>query len=67
MTIRQWLLLTVLFLESVRLSAEVREKITTEKLLARMNEMGLKPEEYQFYLDLRKIWFYKTCRIWTWI
>ena len=25
-----------------------------EKLLARMNEMGLKPEEYQFYLDLRK-------------
>ena len=54
MTIRQWLLLTVLFLESVRSSAEVREKITTKNSLARMNEMGLKPEEYQFYLDLRK-------------
>ncbi len=25
-----------------------------DKLLARMNEMGLNPEEYQFYLDLRK-------------
>ena len=25
-----------------------------EKLLARMNEMGLAPEEYGFYLDLRK-------------
>ena len=25
-----------------------------DKLVARMNEMGLKPEEYQFYLDLRK-------------
>ena len=25
-----------------------------EKLLVRMNEMGLNPEEYQFYLDLRK-------------
>ena len=26
-----------------------------DKLVARMNEMGLKPEEYQFYLDLRKL------------
>ena len=25
-----------------------------EKLLARMNELGLKPEDYGFYLDLRK-------------
>ena len=25
-----------------------------DKLVARMNEMGLNPEEYQFYLDLRK-------------
>ena len=25
-----------------------------EKLLARMNEMGLNPDDYQFYLDLRK-------------
>ena len=25
-----------------------------EKLLARMNELGLKPEDYDFYLDLRK-------------
>ena len=25
-----------------------------DKLLNRMNELGLKPEEYQFYLDLRK-------------
>ena len=25
-----------------------------EKLLARMNELGLKEEDYQFYLDLRK-------------
>ena len=25
-----------------------------DKLLSRMNELGLKPEDYQFYLDLRK-------------
>ena len=34
-----------------------------DKLLARMNEMGLKPEEYQFYLDLRK-YGSTTRRIW---
>ena len=30
-----------------------------DKLLARMNELGLKPEDYKFYLDLRK---YGTAR-----
>ena len=42
----------VLYLESERSLAEVREKIY-EKLL-REWKMKLDPEDYQFYLDLRK-------------
>ena len=33
-----------------------------EKLLARMNELGLDEKDYGFYLDLRKIRFYASCR-----
>ena len=29
-------------------------RITYDKLTARMDELGLKEEDYQFYLDLRK-------------
>ena len=45
---------TVWFLESVRSSEEARERMITTKLKTRMDELGLKPEDYQFYLDLRK-------------
>ena len=36
-----------------------------EKLATRMEELGMKTEDYGFYMDLRK--YYKTCRIRTWI
>ena len=38
-----------------------------EKLAARMEELGMKTEDYGFYMDLRKYGIYKTCRIRTWI
>ena len=31
-----------------------------EKLLARMNELGLKEEDYGFYLDLEKVRLYPS-------
>ena len=38
----------------MRSSAEARERTTTKNCSARMNELGLKEEDYGFYLDLRK-------------
>ena len=48
------LLWTVWYLESVRSLVEARERMIYDKLKARMDELGLKAEDYQFYLDLRK-------------
>ena len=45
---------TAWYLESERSSAEARERTTIEKLEKRMDELGLKKEDYDFYLDLRK-------------
>ena len=36
-----------------------------DKLLARINELGLREEDYEFYLDLRKYGSRKTCGIQT--
>ena len=44
---------TVWCLESVRSSVEARDD-DIEKLEKRMDELGLKKEDYDFYLDLRK-------------
>ena len=38
-----------------------------DKLLSRMEELGLKEEDYGFYLDLRKVRFYPACRFRPWI
>ena len=54
MTAEQWQLLTALYPESARSSAEARERDNYDKLLNRMRELGLKEEDYGFYLDLRK-------------
>ena len=38
-----------------------------EALEKRMDEVGLKKEDYSFYLDLRRFGSLPTFRIWTWI
>ena len=35
-----------------------------DKLLTRMKELGLKEEDYSFYLDLRKYGCNTSCRFW---
>ena len=46
---------------SARSSAEASGRTITTSL-ARMNELGLKPEDYGFYLDLRKYGSVRTLR-----
>lgn len=38
-----------------------------DKLLARIQDMGLKEEDYKFYLDLQQIRISQACRIRSWI
>ena len=38
-----------------------------DKLKTRMDELGLKPEDYDFYLDLRKYGSTRHFRLWSWI
>lgn len=45
--------MTVSYLESEKSSVEARED-DYDKLLARINELGLSEDDYKFYLDLRK-------------
>ena len=45
---------TCLFQASEKSSAEAREKKDYDVLVERMKEPGLKEEDYNFYLDLRR-------------
>ena len=51
---RQLRLWTVWCRESERSSGGSQREDDYDKLKTRMDELGLKPEDYDFYLDLRK-------------